>query len=196
VTCHAGLVSKPWIAAVRSAIGTLSGAVSATDLNGLVERLSPLAWRDDSPDASEICAGASGYSRYLIASAESFSAILIAWPPGHTTPLHDHGGLWGMELVLDGAIAVDEFRGESDSTATSLTPERTIVLGIGDATAFSAENYVHRCRNLSPRRTALSLHVYGGELERYNVFGLSEEGRFRATTQHAPITATWNSHAL
>jgi hypothetical protein len=32
------------------------------------------------------------------------------WPAGHATLPHDHGGHWGIEVVLDGALHVEELR--------------------------------------------------------------------------------------
>jgi hypothetical protein len=50
------------------------------------------------------------YRRWLVAEGDGYSAILIGWSPRYHTPVHDHDGLWGIELVLCGALQVDEFQ--------------------------------------------------------------------------------------
>ena len=122
---------------------------------------------------------APGYRRVPLISATDagYSALLIVWPPGHGTPIHDHEGLWGIELVLDGVIEVEAF-------SLALEPQLALVskgatmLGVGDHAAFSDSDYAHRCRNLSVHRPALSLHIYGGELEGFRAFDRDAKGRW------------------
>jgi len=33
-----------------------------------------------------------------------FVAVAITWAPGQGSPLHDHAGLWGAEIVVDGVM--------------------------------------------------------------------------------------------
>ena len=65
----------------------------------------------------------------------------------------------------------------------------TVGGGIGDAAACSGRDYAHVCRNLSANRTALSLHVYGGALERYATYSKVRGGRYRTDGFHA--TTRW-----
>ena len=54
----------------------------------------------------------------------------------------------------------------------------TSVLEEGQSCAFlGTEGHAHRCTNLSARRAAVTLHVYGGMLERYRNFDLRRDGR-------------------
>ena len=101
--------------------------------------------------------------------ARGYEALLIAWPPNHVTPIHDHDGLWGLELVLDGALRVDSFHLAEDPSVV-LHAEQTAVAGVGDHVLFTDTHYAHQCRNLSRNSMALSLHVYGGELNSYRSF--------------------------
>ena len=102
-------------------------------------------------------------------SVRDYEALLIVWPPDYATPIHDHDGLWGMEFVLDGVLEVESFR-LSPRPPIHLTPNHTLMAGVGDHVAFSDADYAHRCRNLSRNRQALSLHVYGGALNTYRSF--------------------------
>ena len=181
------LLGDAWLTAVQTAIGTLSTHISENELEALRNRVRSVAWRDDAPKAdADLFSG--DYRRYLVSDSAiaHYSAVLIAWPPGHRTPIHDHDGLWGIELVIDGAIAVEEYRRAS---TTQLRLERTVMLGIGDATAFSHNAYVHACRNLSATRSALSLHIYGGALETYGRFVVDSAGRYRVIHEQTAIAA-------
>jgi hypothetical protein len=67
---------------------------------------------------------------------------------------------------MTGALEVESF--DKDDTDRSLRSIGRTWLGPGDATWFEAtDNHAHRCRNLSRHDTALTLHVYGGDLAQY-----------------------------
>src|SRR5690606_31992766 len=82
-------------------------------------------------------------------------------------PLDDLAGDWGFELVLEGAMEDEEFVLAGVPARPTLARTRALMLGAADATLFADGRYAHRCRNLSATRPALSLHVYGGTLDRY-----------------------------
>lgn len=102
------------------------------------------------------------------------------------TPLHDHSQLWGIELVLDGALEVKEFMG-TQSAPIELQFNRSVILGAGDATTFVDPGYVHSCRNMSDTKAALSLHVYGGMLDNYQAFQRDMHGSFVTTKKKAEL---------
>ena len=180
-----------WTEATCQSIGSLPYPMSTTDLANLKERLIELAWHPDCPRTATTAT--QGYQRHLLASTVDgqCSVLLIAWPPNDRTPLHDHGGLWGIELVIDGALSVQEYRVGDERNATRLSLERSLMLGIGDAAFFSGRDYVHSCRNLSPNRAALSLLVYGGALVRYSQFDLEQSGQYRVSLQRTKIDAPY-----
>jgi len=118
----------------------------------------------------------------------AYEAPLILWPPGHATPIHDHAGLWGLELVLDGVLEVETYA-LSPHHDPQLTSEGTVVLGEGDHASFSGVRHAHRCRNFSLRKPALTLHIYGGVLDAYRSFHLEDAGRWLSAvhcTDRAP----------
>lgn len=116
-----------------------------------------------------------------------YTGLIMVWPAGYSTPIHDHAGLWGIEMVLQGALSVEDY---------ALVPDEhgdpqprfvgTTLLEEGQSCAFhGTEGHAHRCANLSARRPAVTLHVYGGLLEAYRNFDAVRGGRFVA----APTTA-------
>jgi predicted metal-dependent enzyme (double-stranded beta helix superfamily) len=130
-----------------------------------------------------------GFERWLLArrSRPGVSVLVMAWPPGYTTPSHDHAGLWGIELSLYGALEVESWSRPSTAHAWQLRGRDW--LGPGDATWFDADvPYMHRCRNLSRHETALTLHIYGGDLEDYATYEPSASEPFwQSQPQRASI---------
>lgn len=175
-----------WMATILDAVDQAVHAASATtvDPSLLGERLARAAWWEGCPRAQEImdAAGTRDYCRIPLPTPPSceYEALLIAWPAGHVTPVHDHDGLWGMELVLDGVLQVEAFDLHVGDEL-HLHPRETLLLGLGDSTTFSEADYAHRCRNLSAHHPALSLHIYGGTLESYRAFAEEAPGQWLAT---------------
>jgi predicted metal-dependent enzyme (double-stranded beta helix superfamily) len=114
-----------------------------------------------------------------------YTGLIMVWPAGHSTPIHDHSGLWGIEMVLQGALSVEDYALVDD---TELRHVGTSVLEEGQSCAFlGTEGHAHRCTNLSSRRAAVTLHVYGGLLERYRNFDLRRDGRYAASPTLAQV---------
>jgi predicted metal-dependent enzyme (double-stranded beta helix superfamily) len=109
-----------------------------------------------------------GFERWLVAdrAKPAVSVLVMAWPANYASPVHDHGGLWGLELALHGALEVESWDRDSEGKILRMTGRDW--LGPGDVSWFDADDrYAHRCRNLSRHETALTLHVYGGDLAQY-----------------------------
>ncbi len=116
-----------------------------------------------------------GLERWLLAERgrPPVSVLVLAWPPNHVTPVHDHAGLWGLEMTLVGALEVHSYH--RDASTGDLRLRGRDWLGPGDGTWFEGDrHHAHRCRNLSRHETALSLHVYGGNLAEYSAYERAE----------------------
>lgn len=163
----------PWGKRVLALIDACVEQNGHADVAKICDQLAGAVRWADCPRASHGSpdAATASYRRIALSDgrARGYEALLIAWPPGHVTPIHDHDGLWGLELVLDGALQVDAFHMTEDS-AISLEAVDTTVVGVGDSVSFIDTHYAHQCRNLSRNNMALSLHVYGGELNSYHSF--------------------------
>ena len=180
--------SRHWLEMIRNDLAELAETPTGAAIEALSERLAERAMRADAPRAATLPRGR--YRRLLIAGDWTHSCLLIQWPAAHRTPIHDHAGLWGIELVLDGVLEVEEFALDGEPARPALTPTRTLMLGAGDAAVFTGRHSAHRCRNLSATRPALSLHVYGGELERYHAFETDPRGVLGMRERHACVDAT------
>ncbi|WP_300620584.1 cysteine dioxygenase family protein [Dokdonella sp.] len=178
-------LSPRWIEPILADLATLHAVPSAAQIEALSARIAAQAFSPHAPRAS----GSPGYRRHLLTQGSDvpYSCLLIEWPASHATPIHDHAGLWGLELVLDGALEVEEFALAGDSVLPRLARSRALMLGVGDSACFTGEQYAHRCRNLSAARPALSLHVYGGTLDRYRSFHADMQGGHAVQMQQAAI---------
>lgn len=176
----------PWGKRVLALIDTCIDRNGHVDTATICQRLAEaVRWRD-CPRAPQLASDAASASYRRIALNDGrprgYEALVIAWPPGHVTPIHDHDGLWGLELVLDGVLQVDSFH-LSEDPSIALNAEDTIVAGVGDHVLFTDTSYAHQCRNFSRHSMALSLHVYGGELNSYRSFH-HDLGQWVSLTHH------------
>jgi hypothetical protein len=184
-----------WLADVRTRLAALPPSPPPTAIARLADGLAAHALRLDLAATRTLGGGPAPRGRYhrrlLTAGDEaSPSALLISWPRAHRTPLHDHAGLWGIELVLDGALEVEEYRiGEDENGRTTPVLQRRLVLGAGDAAVFGGADYAHRCRNLSATHAALSLHVYGGTLDHHHAYEAGARDGYVARPRRARIDA-------
>jgi hypothetical protein len=169
-----------WLQSVLQTLKDAGTPASSGTLEALRDRLQALAWDERAPRAA-VFRGIDEedrFRRHPLASIDALgcSALLMYWPPGHATLPHDHGGLWGIEVVIDGSLTINEFVQVGEGACTSLAPAATLHLGVGDAALFDSVRYVHRCRNLSNIHPTLTLHVYGGSLDAFNTFREDDRG--------------------
>lgn len=162
------------------------------DLASMARELSRMVYQNRqslNDDLADLRTHNKGFERWLVAlrSKPNISVLVSAWPANHVTPIHDHGGLWGLELALHGALEVESW--DRDPQGRSLKPMGRDWLGPGDASWFDADDrYAHRCRNLSRHDTALTLHVYGGDLAQYATYEKAgETGQWLTWPQRAAI---------
>lgn len=178
---------------LRSVVGAVKRFQASRDMtvDELGAELSHLAWSEQAPSAIALPGDKDRFRRHPIAGAKDLgcSALLMYWPPGHATLPHDHGGFWGIEVVLDGTLHVEEFVREGTAQSPRLTRSSSVYLGIGDAAVFTSPRYVHRCRNLSNAGPTLTLHVYGDALNEYVAFENDACGTLRAAPRIAPSDA-------
>lgn len=118
-----------------------------------------------------------------------YTGLVMVWPAGYSTPIHDHAGLWGIEMVLQGSLGVEDYELVTQPNGDA-QPRfvGTTVLEEGQSCAFvGADGHAHRCTNLSARRPAVTLHVYGGLLEAYRNFETVRGGHYVALSTIAKI---------
>lgn len=132
-----------------------------------------------------------GYARRLLHqdNGRGYTAVVMTWAPGQCTPLHDHGGLWCVEGVVDGTMQVTQFdlTNETDGAYTFVERGR-VQAGVGSAGSLIPPSDYHVLGNALADRQSITLHVYGGDLTNCHVFVPAADGRYerqdRCLTYH------------
>jgi 3-mercaptopropionate dioxygenase len=114
-----------------------------------------------------------------------YSAIVMTWGPGQGTAVHDHGGLWCVEGVVDGEIAVTQYLVQQESDGYfRVTPIGSLLAGTGSAGCLIPPTDHHVLANARPAKASVTLHVYGGDLDDCKVFlPVTPDGRYAETTR-------------
>jgi len=118
-----------------------------------------------------------------------FTAVVMTWGPQQGTPVHDHGGLWCVEGVVDGQMQVTQYDVRPEGDAFRVTPiGPALTAGIGTAGRLIPPTDYHVLANANPEGTSITLHVYGGSLDGCRVFTPAADGRYvesvRALSYH------------
>jgi 3-mercaptopropionate dioxygenase len=136
----------------------------------------PAAFMQPRPDA---------YARRLLHRDPQgrYSAIVMTWGPGQGTAVHDHGGLWCVEGVVDGEIAVTQYLVQQETDGYyRVTPIGSLLAGTGSAGCLIPPTDHHVLANARPARASVTLHVYGGDLDDCKVFlPATSDGRYAET---------------
>ena len=117
-----------------------------------------------------------------------YTAVVMTWGPGQGTALHDHSGLWCVDCVVDGEIAVTQYdlvsgAGEGEGGAYTFEPQTHVTAARGEAGCLIPPFEYHTLANATPGRTSLTLHVYGGEMSQCHVFEPTGNGTYRRVTR-------------
>ncbi|HEX6930449.1 MAG TPA: cysteine dioxygenase family protein [Gammaproteobacteria bacterium] len=122
------------------------------------------------------------YARRLLYRSEEhgYSMVAMTWGPGQGTPLHDHAGLWCVEAVCLGTIRVEQYElAERSGERFRFTHEDDVRASVGTAGCLIPPHEYHTIRNASDEDCAVTLHIYGGDMECCNAFEPEGNGWFR-----------------
>ena len=118
------------------------------------------------------------YARNLIFSDDSglLSLFTLVWAPGQWTPIHDHG-TWGVVGVVQGVLEeqsfmrVDARPDQGGDEGIELAPGGLVMLPPGAVSTFVPQpDHIHETGVAIDGLPALSLHLYGNELNEFNVY--------------------------
>ncbi len=119
------------------------------------------------------------YARRLLhRDAElGYTVVVMTWGPGQKTKLHDHAGMWCVECVVEGELNVTQYdladRKQERYRFVELNSMRA---GVGDAGCLIPPSEYHVMCNPRDDRDTVTLHVYGGEMNRCNLYLESPDG--------------------
>ncbi len=181
-------MANPALQPVLGLIQALDQAVLAHDDTSRC-RLVKEALQEAVESRQPVIAGAflrtapAGYARRLLHRdpAGRYTVVVMVWDHGQGTGLHDHAGRWCVECVYRGRVLVENFSRQADRDSASgvldFREESRLVTGVGDAGALIPPFEYHRLSN--PHSTpAVTIHVYGGELDGCNVYELLPQGGY------------------
>lgn len=123
--------------------------------------------------ASVCTPSAATYARRLLYRSEDlgYTVVAMTWGPGQGTLIHDHSGMWCVEGVWHGQIEVQQFEiAEKKGERYRFEHCGTIQAGTGSAGCLIPPHEYHLIRNPLPDQSAVSLHIYGGEMCNCHVF--------------------------
>jgi len=128
---------------------------------------------------------AGGYARRSIWRDPQGRYVVLGmtWAPGQGSPLHDHGGLFGAEIVVSGLMRERSFRlVDRDPDGRHLfTPERETLHGRGSIGTLIPPLEYHEFGNAGGE-VAHTVHVYAGDLDRCTVFEREAGGWWRPSS--------------
>jgi predicted metal-dependent enzyme (double-stranded beta helix superfamily) len=120
------------------------------------------------------------YARRLVYDdpATGVSVLAMVWAPGHSTPLHDHSGLWGVEAVLEGEIETVPFELAGQQNGKYFFDAQPAERLRAGSTSYLMPPFEdHVTRNVS-RQVAITLNIYGGAMPACNVFMPTGDGSY------------------
>lgn len=131
------------------------------------------------------------YARRLIHMdpQRRYSAMAMVWDTGQGTPIHDHDNMWCCECVYRGRIKVVSYDlvGGLEDDHVDFKAMQTIFAGPGEAGALIPPFDHHTIENVE-EQPAVTIHVYGGEMNHCHVFLPSEGGGYERVERHLCYT--------
>lgn len=131
------------------------------------------------------------YARRLLYQdpANRYTAVVMTWGPGQGTPVHDHGGLWCVEGVVEGEMQVTQYDVQPDRGAFRVEAVgQPLRAGVGSAGRLIPPTDYHVLANAQADAASVTLHIYGGSLDGCRVFTPGANGRYvesiRALSYH------------
>jgi len=136
--------------------------------------------------------GASRYSRARLWAdpAGRFAVVCMTWLPGQGTPVHDHAGRWGAELVVHGSMRETSYRlAERDAGGRArLVLERETRIAAAQIGVVLPTVDVHQLHNDGPE-IARTVHVYSSLVDACTTFTPGGDGWWTL----APVSLTYDA---
>ncbi|MEM8997900.1 MAG: cysteine dioxygenase family protein [Acidobacteriota bacterium] len=135
--------------------------------------------------------------RLLYRSAEhGYVVIAMIWGPDQGTALHDHDGVWCVEGVLQGAIEVVRYRPLGrDQGRWHFRKDAAMQAHVGESGTLIPPFEYHTIANRSAESTAVTIHVYGREMTKANIFQPAGDGVYERVECHLGYDACGDGDA-
>jgi 3-mercaptopropionate dioxygenase len=124
------------------------------------------------------------YARNLLYREPSGGFVIVAmtWGPGQGSPLHDHAGLWGAEVVVDGAMRETTFEllERADEERYRFARGASRISKPCMVSVLNPPLEYHDFGNAATDEVARTVHVYGGDLTVSQAFTNEGNGWWRS----------------
>jgi len=112
------------------------------------------------------------YARRLLhRDPTGFTAVVMTWGPEQRTPIHDHAGIWCVEGVVEGVMEVTRYElVEASGEAFRFEERGSVEAGVGAAGCLIPPFEYHVLGNAQRDAPAITLHVYGAEMDHCHIF--------------------------
>ena len=134
----------------------------------VAELLPPMLQDDDLLTDAQRAVPASGYARHdvFLCPADAFSVLAVVWPPGISTPIHDHA-TWCAFGVYEGTIRDTHYAPVGVAGDRPLAEvARVFERQPGDVAHLPVASPNIHCVHNPTDRPAISIHIYGGNAQK------------------------------
>jgi 3-mercaptopropionate dioxygenase len=171
------------VGAREALVAPLAQAVENRSVDALGDALVALCANDTITLGMFLPPRSDRYARNLIwrCPQGTFIVVAMTWAPGQGSPLHDHAGLWGAEIVIDGEMheTVFDFAGKADDGRFHFERGMYRRSRRGTLGLIVPPKEYHNFGNAGSS-VAHSLHVYSGDLTTAQTFGEDADGWWTA----------------
>lgn len=186
-----------FIRTVTDIARTVDDEVSLLDV--ATPALATLVARDDWLPDEHTRPDPSRYQQYLLHCDvdDLFSVVSFVWAPGQSTPVHDHC-TWGLVGTLRGSECSQRYGFELDTNHSPAFGPLGLPVEThpGDVDAVSPRiGDIHQVWNASSNSTAISIHVYGGNIgriRRHVYDSLGQTSEFVSGYVSTPYAQLWS----
>jgi cysteine dioxygenase len=155
----------------------------------------------------------SKYTRNLIFTNEFFDVVLMAWPPGAVSAIHDHDESSCWVALVDGEVTEVQYKmpkmdrkfrhseyanptgAVGRCTTLVKTHEETLSNDTLGTTYVNNERGIHRVENRT-EKPAYTLHVYAPGLRKMRLFHALEHGAAKVTIACVPPWTSKNGEPI
>jgi predicted metal-dependent enzyme (double-stranded beta helix superfamily) len=98
------------------------------------------------------------------------SAVVMTWGAGQATAVHDHSGMWCVEGVVEGEINVTQYDLLREDSGRYYFERKGDIQALVGQTGALIPPFEYHVLSNPTTRTAITLHIYGGEMETCSVY--------------------------
>jgi 3-mercaptopropionate dioxygenase len=173
----------PTAATIDALIAPIARAVKDDRVTSLAGVLTRMDEAGAIPPELFLPANPARYARNLVFRDPKarFVVVAMTWGPGQGSPLHDHAGLWGAEIVTRGTMSETLFELVNRDAAGRYQFARGAhrLCEKGAIGVLIPPLEYHDYGNAG-ETVAHTLHVYGGDLTSSQAFAQDDDGWWRA----------------